>query len=89
MTIELYNKLKQEAEELSDELRNVLINLETRRGKIKKEKDQPSVERNLYKHIESVICNAEGTLIVAHEALIGLSEVEDETELINYMSQYD
>jgi hypothetical protein len=89
MTNEKYNKLKQDAEELSKELRDVMIKLENRREKIKESTALSGIERNLYKHIESEISNAQGNLMIAQETLLELSEVEDEAELINYMSQYD
>jgi hypothetical protein len=89
MASEKCTRLKQEAAGFSAELKEVLVKLESIREKISVSMDHSSIEKNVYRHIKSEISNAEGSLIIAQETLLGVLEAEDKAELLNYLIQYD
>jgi hypothetical protein len=87
MASEKYTQLKQAAAGFSDELKEVLMKLESMREKIKGGMDHPGIEKNVYRHIMPIASNAEAAVMILQENFLAVLETADEDELLNYIDQ--
>jgi hypothetical protein len=81
--------LKQDVEMFSNDIRDIILKIESIRGKIKERKSRGGVEQTTYSKIDPVIGSAEAVVMVTYETFLTILETDDQEDLINYLSQLE
>jgi len=79
--------LKQDVEIFSNDIRDIILKIESIREKIKGRGCRGGIEQTTYSKIDPVIGNAEAAVMATYETFLTILETDDQEELINYLMQ--